>query len=45
LKATGDDESGARAKRTKKDASGGHQGATELTKKVMPKRKSGKKKF
>jgi hypothetical protein len=45
LKVTQDDEPSARVKRTKKDGSGGHQGGTQLTKKVMPKRQSGKKKF
>jgi hypothetical protein len=44
LKVTRDDEPSARKKRTKQDSSGGHQGATQLTKKAMPKRKSSKKK-
>ena len=44
LEVTQDDEGSARTKKTKRDGSRGHQGATQLTKKVMPKRKSGKKK-
>jgi hypothetical protein len=45
LKVTQDDEQGARAKRSKKDGSGGDQGATQSTKKAMPKRKAGKKRL
>ena len=44
LEVTQDDEGSARTKKTKKDGSGGHQGATQATKKVMPRKKSGKKK-
>lgn len=43
LEVTQDDKGSARTKKTKKDGSGGHQGATQSTKKVMPKKKSGKK--
>jgi hypothetical protein len=43
LEVTQDDEGSAGTKKTKKVGSGGHQGATQSTKKGMPKRNSGKK--